>query len=542
MKTLAFLFCFSFFSFCKTSLAQIDENILDINNFHVPVNAQAMLGFVEGSYGYSDVPAGSGIPSLFISTLWMAGKKSYSGAVHGFCPMYTSEYNGVTLGPVYAEPLTVFDSIDFYSTYNRVWKISRTEIENHKLNFDKAGYEMPEVIRNWPGNGNTALGMSSILAPFTDYNANGIYEPALGDHPNIKGDAAIYVLCNNHNTQDPHYVAEKMNIEIHLLLYAYEAAQGSVLDNTVFVNYTVYNRSEDADYDSVYIGQFVEFDLGCLIDDHVGCDSMRNLFYIYNGDDYDDICPYGYKDTLPAIGCLAMSDPLHAFMYLNHDNTYISLPDNAKDIYSFMSGRFKDGTQMTYGGNGYGGTQPVNYMFPSDVTDPTGWSEITEGNTPADRNGFGSMGPFTFKHGESMCAEFAFVYANANIPDDNLASISLLQNKADLLIGMYPYLEEEECVSYKTGSLSIPAPESEKINIYPVPADDNVFIETNVSAGENILIELYSVSGKLIQTYILINTGNKEVHHLPVGDIPIGVYILHITSGAESLTKQIIIK
>jgi len=38
-------------------------------------------------------------------------------------------------------------------------------------------------ILNWPGNGDQSAGEPKILAPFFDANANGIYDPSLGDYP-----------------------------------------------------------------------------------------------------------------------------------------------------------------------------------------------------------------------------------------------------------------------------------------------------------------------------------------------------------------------
>ena len=47
---------------------------------------------------------------------------------------------------------------------------------------------IPESIRDWPANGNSA--QDQFLAPFFDQNGNGYYEPEQGDYPdyNITGD------------------------------------------------------------------------------------------------------------------------------------------------------------------------------------------------------------------------------------------------------------------------------------------------------------------------------------------------------------------
>jgi hypothetical protein len=43
----------------------------------------------------------------------------------------------------------------------------------------------------WPGNGNIQNGEARFLAPFNDENFNQLYEPWLGETPDIRGDEAV---------------------------------------------------------------------------------------------------------------------------------------------------------------------------------------------------------------------------------------------------------------------------------------------------------------------------------------------------------------
>ena len=54
-----------------------------------------------------------------------------------------------------------------------------------------------------------------------------------------------------------------------------------------FVSYKLINRS-DTNYHDVYLGSWVDFDLGYPYDDLIGCDSVLGAFYIYNGDTWAD--------------------------------------------------------------------------------------------------------------------------------------------------------------------------------------------------------------------------------------------------------------
>lgn len=54
-----------------------------------------------------------------------------------------------------------------------------------------AAADVPQSIKFWPGKGNTELAnigydMNQNLAPFFDYDLDGVYNPLKGDFPIIK--------------------------------------------------------------------------------------------------------------------------------------------------------------------------------------------------------------------------------------------------------------------------------------------------------------------------------------------------------------------
>jgi hypothetical protein len=227
----------------ERNFSQIINSILDVNNLHIPVNSTGHIGFVEDFDGFSEAPAGSGVSIMTSAALWVAGKNEAFGLFKGFFPGYLNTTDLLKPGPVYFGFLVPYDSSVLSSKYNRVWKITNQQIEYHKENYYKNNYVVPEVILNWPGNGDTSLGMAKVLAAFVDYNSNEIYEPLLGDHPNIKGDEAIFVMYNDRTGDDNDFDSEKMEAEVHLMLYAYDEPPNTVLGNTVFMSYSIYNRS-----------------------------------------------------------------------------------------------------------------------------------------------------------------------------------------------------------------------------------------------------------------------------------------------------------
>ncbi|MGL5890809.1 MAG: hypothetical protein ACRC3B_13030, partial [Bacteroidia bacterium] len=98
----------------------------------------------------------------------------------------------------------------------------------------------------------------------------------------------------------------------------------------------------------------------------------------------------------------------------------------------YLSGNWKDGTPVTYGGNGYGGSQTASFMFPGN-TDPansTAWTEVTAGLLPGDRRMLQSAGEFTLEPGAVNYVTVGAVWARAS-SGGPLASVELLRSTDD---------------------------------------------------------------------------------------------------------------
>lgn len=117
---------------------------------------------------------------------------------------------------------------------------------------------------------------------------------------------------------------------------------------------------------------------------------------------------------------------MRRFLYFNNGGCAQCDPQTAVEYYRYLRGYWKDGTRMTFGGNGYGGSVFADFMFPDD-SDPcawgTGgiqqpvppyWNEINAGNTPYDRRFVQSAGPFTLLPGATNDITVGIVWARAN--------------------------------------------------------------------------------------------------------------------------------
>ncbi|MBT6808758.1 MAG: hypothetical protein HOA52_04655, partial [Flavobacteriales bacterium] len=109
-------------------------------------------------------------------------------------------------------------------------------------------------------------------------------------------------------------------------------------------------------------------------------------------------------------------------------------PSEGTHFYNYLRGIWKDNVPMTYGGDGKGSgpgatTDLCNFMFPG-VSDPMfpgqEWTEVTAGNTPADRRFLQSAGPFTLEPGAVNTITTGVVWARAKA-GGNEASVQLVK-------------------------------------------------------------------------------------------------------------------
>jgi hypothetical protein len=253
---------------------------LDINNIEADFAASGGISWELGLHADPsfEIPAGSGKSTLFTQRLWIGGLNE-NAELHLCAERYRQIGRDFWPGPVTSTQ-------EFYQQeqekWNRIWKINQETIDYHKTNWSNAGYEIPEVIANWPAHGDTTLGQEYYMAPYNDQNANGIYEPEMGDYPVIRGDQALYFVFNDDRYINTESAGLQMGVEIRGMAYGFHAPDDDVLNQTVFVNYLIVNRSENT-YDSVYFGKFTDFDIGSAFDDFIGCDTTLNSYYAYNG-------------------------------------------------------------------------------------------------------------------------------------------------------------------------------------------------------------------------------------------------------------------
>lgn len=322
--------------------------------------------------------------------------------------------------------------------------------------------------------------------------------------PKLFGDYTMWWVYNDRGNIHTETGGDPIGMEFRAQAFAFTT--NDELNDMTFYNYNIINRSTYTLYET-YFGVWTDADLGGAVDDYTGCDVQRGLGYMYNGDDFDDDYRgnLGYGNQPPAIGIDFFEGPyqdndgvdnptsydtingvkvlncqkgdilngninglnfgdgtvdnerwgMRRFLYFNNTgqgaNPATTDPHSAIEHYNYLTGYWKDGQRLCYGGTGHptGGGDPnipTDFMFPGKpTTDKCGWgqggivmpdwSEETEGNPADDRRFVQSAGPFVLRPGAVNDITIGAVYARAAAggPWASVEAVRKADDKAQIL-------------------------------------------------------------------------------------------------------------
>lgn len=307
------------------------------------------------------------------------------------------------------------------------------------------------------------------------------------------GDQTVWFVFNDKGNVHTESQGEPIGMEIRAQAFAF--ATSDEINRMTFYNYELINRSTQT-LTNTFFSQYVDPDLGYSGDDFVGCDVSRGLGYAYNGlpNDVTNGSQIGYGENPPAIGVDFFEGPyqdpdgidnpgpvydpitqtwivpdvndaiinkgivysgigtgygdgvvdnerfgMRRFTYFTNAAIYpFTDPSVATQYYNFMSGFWADGSTITFGGTGSGGSLLTDYVFPGDSdplhwgtsgvdpgnSDP--WTEEEAGNAPGDRRFVQSAGPFTLVPGAMNNITVGIVYGRA-AGGNLMASVDILK-------------------------------------------------------------------------------------------------------------------
>ncbi|MFZ1289822.1 MAG: T9SS type A sorting domain-containing protein [Melioribacteraceae bacterium] len=402
----------------------------------------------DGNSGF-EYPKGENKAAVFESGLIWGGKiddQIYVGGSaysQGLLPGKVFD-NGTTQNPN-DESVRVYRVRPDYKTSDL-----SSEIEDENLTYEEIFVKYEKDWNEWP---------AEFGAPFEDKNNNGIYESSI-DIPGIPGaHQTLWYVANDFDTATCRslYGSDPMKIEFQVTIWGYNIP--GTYENVMFKKYRLINKS-DKDFTNMFFAQWADQDVGDAGDDRLGVDTLLNLMFAYNGDDYDD--DY-YQERTPAVGFQILQGPIiesqncSAFFNGEEINGFKNL--KATSFYFYLCavqpwidpniGNYIGGTLRMYnhlqGIHADGSPIEVPIEFGGSTTRfPLSGNPITnEGwvipiKSCGDVRGVFSSGPFSLKAGEMqeiVIAEFA---AQGT---DRLNSVALLKYYASKFQEDYPNFE-----------------------------------------------------------------------------------------------------
>ncbi|MBI2281713.1 MAG: T9SS type A sorting domain-containing protein [Bacteroidetes bacterium] len=389
---------------------------------------------------------------------------------------------------------------------------------------------------------------------------------------------ATYIIYNDYSTV-PHKLSggQTIGLEIHQMAYAFGCTSSAALNNTIFVEYKIINKTANT-YPDFYFGMWSDIDIGNAGNEFVECDVTRSCYFQYNnnGTDANSGSTLGYGNYHPTQGVVILSGPwidgdwidnsktwdgvnawcpngigfedviidnerwgLTGFMHNNVNGyAYQAMPTTASQYHGVMKSYWPDNTYLRYGAEGhvsdYFYDVPSKFAFPG-ASDPLGygtsgmawpaWSPSYYG----DEKSIGNMGPITFQPGQINVVEVAYVFAQNTITTG-------VQPGKDLF---FQYVDEIKNL-YTTGNLFcnsttnvVKVDDKNDVVLFPNPASDKLYIN-GLENDYIVNIRILAVDGKLIKEL----TSNTRT--IDLNEMETGIYFIEITTENNKLIRKII--
>ncbi|MEX2483778.1 MAG: T9SS type A sorting domain-containing protein [Brumimicrobium sp.] len=485
-----------------------------------------------GAAGY-ELPSGSGNHLIFNSGFWFAGTNQ-----NGDLKLAARKFGQAT--DFYRGPYSLtgdYSNTAYINEYQGgIWTVSKSEIIQHINNYNQPNYVAPQGIENWPGNGNPNIGVADQLAPYVDVNNNNIYEPYQGDYPCIKGDVASYQIMHDDSTHN-NSGGERIGAEIHIMVY--QIASSNYIDSTTFIEVKVFNKGQNS-FTNFKSSLFIDGDIGFSDDEYIGSNPSRNLMYNYNGTNSDPggNGQPGYGSNPPTVGVVSLNNTIDYSGYFNRPDLggpYSHAPSTPSDYWNYMNGKWKDGTDWTQGGNGYGGTTPTQHLYDGNPFQGTGWTELdTDGmgtsNSYGDRRFVMTTAESNFVPGDTLEYHYAVI---ANRRGDHLENVQGIIDYADSVQQYYNNMSTS-CMQQGTTSVDVSDLNISNVKLFPNPATNQVIVTWSNVEADNIII--YSFHGKIVGNTLINENEGKTV--LDISSLSKGIYFVKIGNTTQKLVIQ----
>ncbi|MBN8583607.1 MAG: T9SS type A sorting domain-containing protein [Ignavibacteria bacterium] len=347
-----------------------------------------------------------------------------------------------------------------------------------------------------------------------------------------------------------------LGAEIQQLVYNFNCLP---LRDMYFISYRIINKS-NSHWDSLYISNVNDADIGNSNDDATGCDSTRNLSFTYNFNQTDP----EYGNNPPVIGIRMLQTPI-VFTGINSDT--LKLP------YDTLIGYITTGMSGFNGiiGGGSGCTaylghaiNAYNFMRGKDgcgnpiinwVTNKTttfrwsgnacyryGWFD----STGQEKRMISSMGSASLNSGDTQIVVMSYMITRDG--GNNFQNVCALQSLSDSALKYY-YNDFRTCVPIGIEPISSEIPQKfELLQNYPNPFNPatkirfHIPLSRGVSEGRGVLLKIYDVLGKEIA--VLVNENLKPgIYEIDwnAENLPSGVYFYSLLTNEFTQTKKMVV-
>ncbi|MCO6495421.1 MAG: T9SS type A sorting domain-containing protein [Bacteroidetes bacterium] len=348
-------------------------------------------------------PTSSLNPIISNSGIWYSGRMP-DNKVRASINLDNS-LSDFTFGPLSMSQSENLDSVKWFKT----WVITKSEIQTHLNKYKEPGYSVPDNIKNWPVN--PPPNYDGILTPFADWNGNGLYEPELGEAPVVEGDLNVFAVYNDYRSNR---IRLDSGLGVEIKHFAYIIFNPEI-NQFLILNRVLLTNRNNFDIHSFKLGLYAELLLGEGTSNFIKSFPKQNAITGYNMNVSDSF----YGNHIPAVAFISLNRDLAGTMYLSHDNNPITgYPESVEQINNYLSGKWKNGKSLTYGGNGIDGSTLTRFVYPGGG-DPDNhqfeWVEENSGSTPGKRSALIVFDSILFK--QNSTEEFRFAYQI--IPDVN---------------------------------------------------------------------------------------------------------------------------
>ena len=558
--TLLFSLCITFLQAqtnCTSSSALVK---LEGNNISAMMTNGGDL-FWDGSDPHFIVPVqNSAKPMTFFAAgLWFGGLDD-GGNLKLAAQAYgrNSGRTDYIAGPL--QPNTGLPYDDGCLKFDKIWIVNRQDILDHLNDLNDNGViDNPNNrIYSWPGKGNIHFESynafqwpsdSEASAPFWDADGNGIYTPEAGDYPHYSSIAEglipemmTWSVFNGATIHTQSY-GDEIQAEVQLLSWNFNCSDNEILNNTIFTAHKISNRALESINDAK-VSLWVDFDLGCPLDDYIGCSPDHNAFFVYNADAIDGEVsgqcfnspntPYG--DNPPAQSIVFLNQSLDYFTYYipSVDGLpVVTSPGVDIEYYNYMIGRWRDGTYLTEGSHGYdpNNTNIVPHAFPDKPNDPNGWSMYTSNLSTVNRTTIASCDAGKLLSGDFVILESAYIFHRE---DDagNLGNVAKMYRDFDALQAMYDNQFEGVCQSVVLSTPTL-IPDA-AFSLSPNPTTGHIDLQLHDLELDRL--KVFDLQGRMLMEWSDLS-GSMDID---LSGLSAGMYLVRLESAGSVATRKVV--